>query len=50
MRGRQTAQHSEINLEPAHHYHHGLLATLTWWKGLWLFDVKKADERQSEIK
>jgi hypothetical protein len=25
-------------------------ATLTWWEGLCLFDVKKADQRQSEIK
>jgi hypothetical protein len=25
-------------------------ATLTWWEGLCLFDVKKADKRQSEIK
>jgi hypothetical protein len=25
-------------------------ATLTWWEGLCLFDVKKADLRQSEIK
>jgi hypothetical protein len=23
---------------------------LTWWGGLCLFDVKKADQRQSEIK
>jgi hypothetical protein len=25
-------------------------ATLTWWEGLCLFGVKKADQRQSEIK
>jgi hypothetical protein len=25
-------------------------ATLTWWEGLCFFDVKKADQRQSEIK
>jgi hypothetical protein len=25
-------------------------ATLTWWEGLCLFDSKKADQRQSEIK
>jgi hypothetical protein len=25
-------------------------ATFTWWEGLCLFDVKKADQRQSEIK
>jgi hypothetical protein len=23
---------------------------LTWWEGLCLFDVKKADQRQTEIK
>jgi hypothetical protein len=23
---------------------------LTWWEGLYFFDVKKADQRQSEIK
>jgi hypothetical protein len=23
---------------------------LTWWEGLCLFDVKKADQRQSEVK
>jgi hypothetical protein len=25
-------------------------ATLTWWEGFCLFDVKKADQRRSEIK
>jgi hypothetical protein len=25
-------------------------ATLTWWEGLCLFDLKKADQRQSEMK
>jgi hypothetical protein len=25
-------------------------ATLTWWEDLCLFDLKKADQRQSEIK
>jgi hypothetical protein len=25
-------------------------ATLTWWESLCLFDLKKADQRQSEIK
>jgi hypothetical protein len=43
---REGSQYSPIN--PMHLF--SWTATLMWWEGLCLFDVKKADQRQSEIK